>query len=80
MALPSCLVATKEYVPQAFMQAALSLFTKTKRKPWALWETTSGARVVVQVVTGTSAPVRGLMARRGGQPSLSLDGVALVQA
>lgn len=79
VALPSCLVATKESVAQALMQAALSLFTKTKRKPRALSETTS-ARVVVPVVTGTGAPVQGLMAGRGGLPSLSLDGVAPVRA
>lgn len=71
------------------MQAALSLFTKTKRKSGALSETTS-ARVVVQVVTGTGAPVRGLPAGSGVSalprlgavclPSLSLDGVDPVQA
>lgn len=79
MTLPSCLVATKEAVPQDLMQAALSLFTKTRENLGHYGKQT--------VPEWSSRWSQGLVHLCEGSwlgevclPSLSLDGVAPVQA
>lgn len=79
MTLPSCLVATKEAVPQALMQAALSLLTKTgenpehyRKQPVLEWSS--------RWPQGLGHLCEGSWLGEVCLPSLSLDGVAPVQA